>query len=208
MPADAALAAQYEAYPYPARDPAEEAKRLIIGSPSHLLEVDHWVFAARRPASRPLRALFAGGGSGDGAIMLAQQMAWAGRPGEVVWLDRSAAARRVAEARAHARGLSEHPLRFGFAAGCAAAGPRHLRLHRLLRRAAPPARSGRRAGGAAGGAGARGRHGPRWSMPRMGGRGCTCCRTRCACWPRPTGRRPNGWKSPAASGGICRRQRG
>lgn len=104
--ADAALAAQYEAYPYPARDPAEEAKRLIIGSPSHLLEVDHWVFAARRPASRPLRALFAGGGSGDGAIMLAQHMAWAGRAGEVVWLDRSAAARRVAEARAQARGLT------------------------------------------------------------------------------------------------------
>jgi SAM-dependent methyltransferase len=104
--ADAALAAQYEAYPYPQRDPAEEARRLVIGSPSHLLEVDHWVFGARRPASQPFRALFAGGGSGDGAIMLAQQMAWAGRPGEVVWLDRSAAARRVAEARAKARGLS------------------------------------------------------------------------------------------------------
>ena len=104
--ADRALAAQYEAYPYPQRDPAEEARRLVIGSPSHLLEVDHWVFGARRPASRPVRALFAGGGSGDGAIMLAQQLAWAGRPGEVVWLDRSAAARRVAEARAAARGLS------------------------------------------------------------------------------------------------------
>jgi SAM-dependent methyltransferase len=104
--ADAALAAQYEAYPYPQRDPAEEARRLVIGSPSHLLELDHWVFGARRPASRPLRALFAGGGSGDGAIMLAQQLAWAGRPGEVVWLDRSAAARRVAEARARVRGLA------------------------------------------------------------------------------------------------------
>jgi SAM-dependent methyltransferase len=104
--ADQALAAQYEAYPYPARDPAEETRRLVIGSPSHLLEVDHWVFGARRPATHPLRALFAGGGSGDGAIMLAQQLAWAGRPGEVVWLDRSAAARRVAEARAAARGLS------------------------------------------------------------------------------------------------------
>jgi SAM-dependent methyltransferase len=104
--ADRALAAQYEAYPYPQRDPAEEAKRLVVGSPSHLLEVDHWVFGARRPADRPLRALFAGGGSGDGAIMLAQQLAWAGRPGEVVWLDRSAAARRVAEARAKLRGLA------------------------------------------------------------------------------------------------------
>jgi SAM-dependent methyltransferase len=102
---DTRLAAQYEAYPYPARDPREEAKRLVVGSPSHLREVDHWIFGARRPASVPLRALAAGGGTGDGAIMLAQHLAWAGRPGEVVWLDRSAAARRVAEARASARKL-------------------------------------------------------------------------------------------------------
>ena len=102
---DARLAAQYEAYPYPARDPAEEARRLVVGSPSHLLEVDHWVFGARRPAARPLHALVAGGGSGDGTVMLAQQMAWAGREGSVTWLDRSGAARRVAEARVRARRL-------------------------------------------------------------------------------------------------------
>jgi SAM-dependent methyltransferase len=103
--ADAALAAQYDAYPYPQRDPRDEAKRLIIGSPSHLREVDHWIFGARRPASQPLRALVAGGGSGDASVMLAQQMASAGRAGDVTWLDRSAAARRVAEARVAARKL-------------------------------------------------------------------------------------------------------
>ena len=103
---DNRLAAQYEAYPYPARDPREEAKRLIVGSPSHLLEIDHWIFGARRPASRPIRALMAGGGSGDGTMMLAQQLAQAGRPGEVVWLDRSTAARKVAEERAKVRGLT------------------------------------------------------------------------------------------------------
>ncbi len=103
--ADSQLAAQYEAYPYPARDPREEAKRLIVGSPSHLREVDHWIFGARRPASQPLRALVAGGGTGDGTIMLAQQMAWAKRPGEVTWLDRSGAARRIATARAEVRKL-------------------------------------------------------------------------------------------------------
>ncbi len=108
--ADAQLSAQYEAYPYPVRDPREEAKRLVVGSPSHLREIDHWIFAARRPAARPLRALIAGGGTGDAAIMLAQHLAWAGREGEVVWLDRSAAARRIAEARAAARGLGN--LRF------------------------------------------------------------------------------------------------
>jgi SAM-dependent methyltransferase len=102
---DRQLAAQYEAYPYPARDPRDEAKRLVVGSPSHLREVDHWVFGARRPATRPLKALVAGGGSGDGTIMLAQQMATLGRPGRVTWLDRSAHARKVATARAAARKL-------------------------------------------------------------------------------------------------------
>jgi len=103
---DAKLAAQYEAFPYPKRDPRDEARRLIIGSPSHLREVDHWVFQAGRPASQPLHALVAGGGTGDGAIMLAQQMATAGRPGRVTYLDRSMAAHGVARARAEARGLT------------------------------------------------------------------------------------------------------
>jgi SAM-dependent methyltransferase len=111
--ADAALAAQYDAYPYPQRDPRDEAKRLIIGSPSHLREVDHWIFGARRPASQPLRALVAGGGSGDATVMLAQQMASAGRAGDVTWLDRSAAARRVAEARVAARRLGNAILQEG-----------------------------------------------------------------------------------------------
>src|SRR4051794_37122211 len=105
-PTDARLAAQYEAYPYPNRDPRDEAKRLIVGSPGHLREIDHWIFGTTRPASRPLRALIAGGGSGDATIMLAQQMQRAGRPGSVTWLDRSAAALKIAQARAAARGLT------------------------------------------------------------------------------------------------------
>ncbi len=103
---DTRLAAQYEAYPYPKRDPREEAKRLIVGSPGHLRELDHFVFGATRPASRPLRALFAGGGTGDGTIMLAQQLARALRPGSVTWLDRSSAALRIARERASVRGLT------------------------------------------------------------------------------------------------------
>jgi SAM-dependent methyltransferase len=104
--ADAALAAQYEALPYPLRDPRDEAKRLIVGSPGLLREIDHWVFAAARPQSGPLPALIAGGGSADGTIMLAQQLADAGRAGTVTYLDRSAAAMVVARARAKARGLT------------------------------------------------------------------------------------------------------
>ncbi|MGE3934579.1 MAG: methyltransferase [Rhodospirillaceae bacterium] len=97
--------AQYEAYPYPPRDPADEAKRLIVGSPSHVLEIDHHVFAGRRDFSRPFRALFAGGGTGDGTIMLAQQLADRGAAAEIVHLDLAAAAQDVARARAAARGL-------------------------------------------------------------------------------------------------------
>lgn len=105
-PLDAALAAQYEAYPYPSRDPADERRRLVVGSPSHLREIDYWAFEASRPRSRPLEALIAGGGTGDAAIMLAQQLQTAGRPGRVTYLDRSAAAMARARARAEARGLT------------------------------------------------------------------------------------------------------
>jgi SAM-dependent methyltransferase len=103
---DARLAAQYESYPYPQRDPKDESKRLIVGSPSHLREIDWWVFGARRPRSRPLRALIAGGGTGDATIMLAAHMVRWGQPGTVTYLDRSAAALRIAQARAEARGLT------------------------------------------------------------------------------------------------------
>ena len=103
---DEQLAEQYEAYPYPRRDPRDEAKRLIVGSPSHLREIDHWVFGATRPASQTLRALIAGGGTGDATMMLATQMTRSGRPGTVTWLDRSTAAMRIAQGRAAARGLT------------------------------------------------------------------------------------------------------
>ncbi|MFN4165931.1 MAG: class I SAM-dependent methyltransferase [Ferrovibrio sp.] len=96
---------QYEAYPYPARDPAEERKRLITGSPSFLPELNHYVFGGRRDFRKPFRALVAGGGTGDGLIHLAQYLQASGGDHEVVYLDLSAASRKVAEARAEVRGL-------------------------------------------------------------------------------------------------------
>ena len=103
---DHQLAGQYEAYPYPKRDPRDEAKRLVVGSPSHIREIDHWIFGATRPATQPLRALMAGGGTGDATVMLAQQMTQLRRPGQVTWLDRSRAALDIARARASARQLT------------------------------------------------------------------------------------------------------
>jgi SAM-dependent methyltransferase len=113
---DRHLAAQYEAYPYPERIASDERKRLIVGSPSHLAEIDHWVFAAARPASQPLRALVAGGGTGDGTIMLAAQLARDGRAGHVTYLDRSEAALRIARARAEVRARERGRARAGRAA--------------------------------------------------------------------------------------------
>ena len=100
------VSAQYEAFPYPARDPADEAKRLITGSPSHPLEIDHFLFGGARDWSRPLRALVAGGGTGDALIQLAQVLTSAGRPYDITYVDLSVASRRIAEARAQARGLT------------------------------------------------------------------------------------------------------
>ena len=97
---------QYEAYPYPERDPADEKTRLIEGSPSHPREIDHFLFSGQRDWSRPFRALVAGGGTGDGLIMLAQHLANSSHPHEITYVDLSTASRQVAEARAKVRGLN------------------------------------------------------------------------------------------------------
>lgn len=96
----------YDTFPYPARDPADEAKRLITGSPSNPIEIDHFLFGGQRDWSVPLRILVAGGGSGDGLIQLAQLLTSAKKPYEITYVDLSKSARAVAEARAAQRGLT------------------------------------------------------------------------------------------------------
>ena len=106
---DDAVAQQYEVYPYPDRDPRDEDRRLITGSPSMLAELDHYVFAGRlraRAQNGRLRVLVAGGGTGDALVMLAQQLADAGIDADLTYVDMSVAARRIAEARIARRGLS------------------------------------------------------------------------------------------------------
>ncbi|MGF1624258.1 MAG: class I SAM-dependent methyltransferase, partial [Alphaproteobacteria bacterium] len=103
---DALVAAQYEDFPYPERDPQAEPETIEILFPSNLAEINHYVFGGRRDFTRPFRVLVAGGGTGDATVMLAQQMADWGVPGEVVYLDLSAASRAVAEARVAKRGLA------------------------------------------------------------------------------------------------------
>jgi SAM-dependent methyltransferase len=100
-----AVRGQYEAYPYPPRNPADEAQRLIKGSPSNLWELNHYCFGGRLDLRQPFRALVAGCGTGDAAIMLAHQLATSGCPAEVECIDLSDAALAIVEARAKARGL-------------------------------------------------------------------------------------------------------
>src|SRR5262249_16647435 len=97
--------AQYEALPYPPRDPRDEAIRLITGTPTHILHINLYLFGGGLNFTGPFRALVAGGGTGDACIMLAQQMVDRRCPGDVVYLDLSMASRQICEGRAKARGL-------------------------------------------------------------------------------------------------------
>lgn len=94
----------YGAYPYPTRDPKDEAKRLILGSPSHIDEIIHYVFRGHLP-QRQIRILVAGGGTGDGLTMLAQHCSDRSIDASITYLDLSSASRKIAEARIKNRHL-------------------------------------------------------------------------------------------------------
>jgi ubiquinone/menaquinone biosynthesis C-methylase UbiE len=98
-----ALRRQYEVFPYP---PPTDNDAMASGSPTHLLEIDHFLFGGRRDWTRPFRALIAGGGTGNAAIMLARQLRDIGCPAELVYIDLSTASRKIAEARAREQGLT------------------------------------------------------------------------------------------------------
>lgn len=101
---DPELALQYERYPYPARNPAEEDKRLVTGSPGRLAEIIHYVRGGQAPSS--LKVLVAGCGTGDAAIMIAQQARDAGIDLAMDAIDLSDAALETARRRAARRGLA------------------------------------------------------------------------------------------------------
>lgn len=120
---DAAVAVQYEALPYPSRNPKDEDKRLIVGSPGNVWELNHYLFAGKRDFSKPFRVLVAGGGTGDSTIMLAQQLSDLNCPAEIVYLDLSSASRAVAEARAARRALKNIRFVTGSLLDCATGAP-------------------------------------------------------------------------------------
>ena len=44
---------QYEDLPYPPRNPVDERKRLVTGSPSQVVEIDHYLYAGARDWAEP-----------------------------------------------------------------------------------------------------------------------------------------------------------
>ena len=96
--------AQYEALPYPARDPGDERVRLARTWLDDLPMLNHYCFAGRRSFRSGFRVLVAGGGTGDGTVFLAEQLR--GADAEVVHLDFSRASLDIAQRRAEVRGLA------------------------------------------------------------------------------------------------------
>ena len=96
----------YEAFPFPARDPAAERPSAIPISRTDILgKVNHHGFGGRRDFTRSFRALIAGGGTGDAAIFLAAQLR--DTDADIVCLDLSDASLAIARKRAALRGLEQ-----------------------------------------------------------------------------------------------------
>ena len=99
------VAKQYENYPYPLRNPADEHKRLMISHVDNLNALNHYGFRGRRDFSQGFRVLVAGGGTGDATTCLACQLAKT--DARIVHLDLSSKAIDISRQRVRAWGL-EH----------------------------------------------------------------------------------------------------
>jgi SAM-dependent methyltransferase len=94
---------QYEALPYPPRDPEDEKTRIIRTWLDDLAMINHYCFAGKQSFRDRFRVLVAGGGTGDSTIFLAEQLRHT--DAEIVHLDISHAATELARRRAEVRGL-------------------------------------------------------------------------------------------------------
>ena len=95
---------QYEALPYPPRDPEDDRKRLALTWLEDLPMINHYCFAGKQSFQNGFRALVAGAGTGDATIFLAEQLRTTNA--EVVHLDMSEASTALAKERADIRGLT------------------------------------------------------------------------------------------------------
>ena len=95
---------QYEEYPYPERNPADEVKHFQSTYLSRLDAVNHFCHKGKQDFNN-FRVLIAGGGTGDSTISWAEQLK--GKENcEVVYLDMSTASTNIAKKRAAVRKLT------------------------------------------------------------------------------------------------------
>src|SRR5881296_1452340 len=96
---------QYEAYPYPPRNPTDEKVRLENSWHDFLELINFYCFNGRSNFSQEFRVLVAGGGTGDQTIFLGEQLRY-NRRAEVVHLDISEKCNEIARRRAEVRKLA------------------------------------------------------------------------------------------------------
>lgn len=94
---------QYEEYPYPPVDPQTEKKMLHVPYTDALYAISHYCYGGKKDLRDNCRFLVAGGGTGDSAIALAEQLR--GYKSEIVYLDLSQTSQNIARERARIRGL-------------------------------------------------------------------------------------------------------
>ena len=95
--------AQYEEFPFPLRDPRDEARGLIVTEQDSLGKINHFCFGGRQGFGGGFRVLVAGGGTGDHTIFLAEQLR--DHDASVTYIDFSRASFDVARERARVRNL-------------------------------------------------------------------------------------------------------
>ncbi len=95
--------AQYEDFPFPLRDPRDEARGLIVTEQDSLGKINHFCFGGRQGFGGGFRVLVAGGGTGDHSIFLAEQLR--DYDASVTYIDFSRASLDIARERARVRNL-------------------------------------------------------------------------------------------------------
>lgn len=94
---------QYEDFPYPFRDPLDEGKLFHGCDPHSLQALSHAGWGGKRDLRHGARILIAGCGTGDSAVMFAEEIR--GGSSEIVAIDLSSKSIEIAQARIRKRGL-------------------------------------------------------------------------------------------------------
>jgi SAM-dependent methyltransferase len=94
---------QYEEFPFPLRDPRDEAEGLIVTEQDSLGKINHFCFGGRQGFGDGFRVLVAGGGTGDHTIFLAEQLRE--YDARITYVDISRTSLDIARSRARVRNL-------------------------------------------------------------------------------------------------------